>query len=106
MWRPVFSSWSKGIFPAVLGFLTGLNLCPPFLLAFAVATDSGSLSRSLLFFLMFYLGTSLFFLPLPLLSFINRLQIFKTIGRMAAIVVAVYYFYSGIILLGGGLIAP
>jgi sulfite exporter TauE/SafE len=98
-------TWSEWIFPIVLGFLTGLNLCPPFLLAFAAATDIGSLSHSLFFFLMFFLGTSLFFLPLPLLSFFNRLQIFKAVGRMAAIVVAAYYLYSGIILLGGGLIA-
>jgi sulfite exporter TauE/SafE len=101
----ILPSWGKWIFPFVLGFLTGLNLCPPFLLAFAAATDSGSLGHSLLFFLMFYLGTSLFFLPIPLVSFFGRLQLFKTVGRMAAIVVAVYYFYSGIIHLGGGLIA-
>jgi sulfite exporter TauE/SafE len=96
--------WGQWLFPIVLGFLTGLNLCPPFLLAFTAATDSGSLSGSLSFFLMFFLGTSLFFLPLPLVGAFNRLQILKVIGRLAAIVVAAYYFYSGILLLGGGLI--
>ena len=41
-------------FSLVLGLLTGLNLCPPFLLAFAGAAGSGSLGSSVFLLLMFF----------------------------------------------------
>jgi sulfite exporter TauE/SafE len=89
-------------FSLVLGLLTGLNLCPPFLLAFAGAAGSGSLGSSVFFFLCFFLGTSLFFLPLPFIGLVNRHQTLRWVGRLSAAVVGVYYFYAGLIMFGGG----
>ena len=52
---------TKWPFPIPLfgGFVTGLSFCPPFLLAFTGAADAGNLGGSLLFFLAFFLGTSI-----------------------------------------------
>jgi sulfite exporter TauE/SafE len=91
--------------PLLLGLFTGLNLCPPFLLAFAAAVENTTLGDSLLFFLSFFAGTALFFLPAPLLGACKNIALLKNIGRLAAAVMSVYYFYSGILLVWGGMIA-
>ncbi len=89
--------------PALFGLLTGLNLCPPFLLAFANAALNGTLLGSLAFFLAFFLGTSLYLLPLPLVGLFRSkpgttILALQTIGRMAAVMMSVYYIYSAILL--------
>jgi len=91
------------LMPLALGFLTGLNLCPPFLLAFTGAAWTGSLGQSVLYFLTFFLGTSIYFLPMPFLGLLERFKALRTIGRLAGAVVAIYYLYMGIILFGGGI---
>jgi sulfite exporter TauE/SafE len=90
------------LLPVGLGFLTGLNVCPPFLMAFAAAAGTGALWQSLLFFGAFFLGTSLYFLPLPFLGAFRRFQPLRIIGKFAAVIVAVYYLVMGTILLVAG----
>jgi sulfite exporter TauE/SafE len=88
--------------PLGMGFLAGLKVCPPLLLAFAAATNLGSLAGSLLLFLAFFLGTSIYFLPLIFLGSLNRVPDLRFVGRLASAIVAVYYLFSGAILLAGG----
>lgn len=93
-----------GVFiPLALGFLTGLNLCPPFLLAFANASVMSTLPQSLLFFALFFLGTSLYFIPLPFLGALRRHQALQNIGKMASILISLYYLVSGILSIYGGI---
>ncbi len=94
------------LLPLLMGLFTGLNLCPPFLLAFAAAGENPTLGYSLLFFLSFFGGTALFFLPVPLLGGCKNVPQLKTIGRLAAAVMSVYYFYTGMLLLLGGIFTP
>jgi len=89
--------------PVCLGFLTGLNLCPPFILAFVEASNAGGVFQSIFFFFTFFLGTSLYFIPTPLFGALNKHVQLKMIGKAAAVVVAGYYFYTGIILFIGGI---
>jgi hypothetical protein len=84
------------LLPPLLGLLTGLNLCPPFLLVFAEATAAGSLIGSLLFFLLFFAATSLFFIPLPFLGALGRRPAVRTVARLAAGVVGAYYVFLGL----------
>src|SRR4030042_1680787 len=72
-------AWAAG-----LGFLTGLNLCPPFLLAFTEAAKTGVLWRSVLFFAAFFVGTSVYILPLAILGLGRRVEALQYIGRLAA----------------------
>jgi sulfite exporter TauE/SafE len=88
-------------FPAVLGFLTGLNLCPPFLLAFTEAARTAVLWRSILFFAAFFVGTSVYILPLAMLGLGRRVEALRYIGRLAAGVMGVFYLYLGILSLKG-----
>ena len=87
------------LLPAALGLLTGLNLCPPFLLAITEGALKGSLLGSLLFFLSFYLGTTVFFLPLPLLGALHRRPEVRTVGRITSVLLGGYYCVLGVIML-------
>lgn len=90
--------------PLSIGFLTGLNFCPPFLLAFTGAAGTGSLWGSLFFFATFFLGTSIYFIPAPFLGMFGRNPVWRQIGRWAALIVGVYYLYLGLVTMIGGLI--
>lgn len=92
----------KPLIPLALGFLTGINFCPPFLMAFTEASSIVNLGQCILFFFMFFLGTTLFFLPLPLVGGLERFLLLKNIGKLAAILIAVYYLYTGLVMIGGG----
>ena len=86
---------------ASLGFLTGLNLCPPFVVAGIRAAQLGSMAAALLFFAAFFLGTSLWFVPFISLGCIVRNQAVLTVARMAMVLIALYYLSIGIAMLLG-----
>ncbi|MGA9062637.1 MAG: sulfite exporter TauE/SafE family protein [Terracidiphilus sp.] len=79
-----------------LGFLTGINLCPPFLVAGVRAAQLPHLSAALLFFLFFFAGTAVWFIPFLSLGFVRRTPAVVTVARMVAVLLACWYGYSGI----------
>jgi len=85
------------LIPVAAGLLSGIALCPTFLLAMTDAAGKGSLSYSLFFFFMFFIGTSVFFIPIPFVGALRRLTALRIIGKMAAGIVGLYYLYAGII---------
>ncbi len=97
-------AWLRPWLPVLFGLLTGLNLCPPFLMAFTNAALNGTLAGSLLFFLAFFLGTTLYLLPLPLVglfqgsSVTSGVTALRSVGRMAAVLMSLYYVVSAILL--------
>jgi hypothetical protein len=102
---PALKSVRSGgvLFPVLLGFLTGLNLCPPFLAALADSSGAATLSGSLAFFLMFFLGTAVFFLPVPFLGVLSRFPQAAMVGRMTAVLMGAWYFHLGIMKCIGGM---
>jgi sulfite exporter TauE/SafE len=98
-------NFAPALFPLALGFLTGLNLCLPFMAAFAGAVGQASIAASVLFFAAFFAGTAVFFLPIPFVGAFHRVQALRTIGRFAAIFVALYYLYTGGMYILGGMIS-
>ncbi len=82
--------------PLAGGFVTGLNLCPPFLLAITGAVETHQLFGSIVFFIMFFLGTSIYFIPMPFLGFFRRKQVLQVIGKFAAILAGLLYLYKGV----------
>jgi len=99
--RRLSSRW-PALLPLIFGLLTGLNLCPPFLLAITGAAETGSLWGSIWFFLMFFLGTALYFIPIPFLGTLRRMSALQTVGKFAAGLIGLYYFYTGAIMFYGG----
>lgn len=92
-------AWPQAMLPVVIGLFTGLNFCPPFLLAFANATGEPSLFRTMIFFFLFFLGTSIYFIPLPLIGTLQRARMLAIIGKMAVGIVGIYYFFTGLMLI-------
>jgi sulfite exporter TauE/SafE len=95
-----------GLLPFSGGFVTGMNLCPPFLLAVAGSLAGQSIRSAVLFFLLFFAGTAVYFLPLPLLGFFRRKQVLQAIGKFAAIIAGLFYLYKGSLMLVAGLGHP
>ncbi len=81
---------------AVLGLLTGVSLCPPFVAAGLRAAELGSLAAALIFFAIFFLGTSVWFLPFIGLGCIRRNEAITTVARMTMVLIALYYGFLGI----------
>lgn len=86
---------------AVLGFLTGLNFCPPFVVAGIRAAELGTLPEALLFFAFFFAGTSIWFVPIAGLGCVVRNQALITVARMTMGLVALYYLALGLYMLLG-----
>jgi len=80
-----------------LGFLTGLNLCPPFVAAGVRAAATHSLSGALAFFALFFAGTSVWFLPSLAISPLRRFSVVPAVARMTMAALAVYYAYLGVV---------
>ncbi len=86
--------------PAALGFLTGVNLCAPFVVATVRAAELRSLPASLAFFTLFFLGTSVWVLPFLAAGAARRVPEARFVARVAMGLVATYYGYMGITALG------
>jgi sulfite exporter TauE/SafE len=85
--------------PLVGGLVTGLSFCPALLLAFAGAAAEGSLFKSILFFILFFAGTTVYFVPLIFLGLINSKNAIHIIGKAAAGMAGIIFFAKGLILL-------
>jgi sulfite exporter TauE/SafE len=88
--------------PLGMGFLAGLKICPPLLLAFTDATGAATLVGSLLVFLSFFVGTSIYFLPMVLVGALRRFAELKIVAKFAAVIVSLYYLFLGGMLIVGG----
>lgn len=98
-WYQRLLAISPSLLPAAAGLATGLNFCPPFLLAFTGAAEQTSLTMSLLFFFSFFLGTSVLFVLAPFVGVFKKFSVLQIVGKMAAGIMGVYYLYSGSIML-------
>lgn len=82
--------------PLLLGVLTGLSVCPSFLIAVTGAFESsGPLSGALLF-TGFFAGTTVYMLPFAILGLFTRKAWFTSVARVLAVIVAVYFMVIGV----------
>ena len=78
-----------------LGFFAGINICPPFLLAMSFALALGGIVKSIIFFIFFFLATTIFLLPFAFSGFISRFKEVRMAARFTAIIVGIWFMYSG-----------
>jgi len=91
--RAVSPRIRSGWYLALVGFLAGINLCPPFLLAVTTVMDIGGALRGALFFLVFFLATSIYLLPLFFAGLVSRFASVRFAGRFAAVLAGLYFLY-------------
>ena len=82
-------------FPFLFGILTGVNLCPPFLIAIGYIFNLGEISKGVLFFLAFYFATSVFLLPFIFLGYFSRYEKLRWIAQMSTILAGGLFFWMG-----------
>jgi hypothetical protein len=83
-------------FPFVLGGLSGLNICPPLLLAFAYGLQRGmSPAVGVVYFVSFFAATTLYIIPVGIVGYLPRHRIMANMGRIASVVVGAIFFYRG-----------
>lgn len=81
--------------PFWLGLLLGFNICPPFVTAMADVFLHSRIAYGPVFFLVFFLVTTLFLLPLVFLSYLARFENLRCIGRWAALIGGAFYLLAG-----------
>lgn len=87
-------------FPLILGLLTGINLCPPFLLAIFYSFERSTVPIfGMVFFMAFFVSTSLFLLPILLIKYLPRGDYLVKIGQVSALIVGFFFIYKAMTLL-------
>jgi sulfite exporter TauE/SafE len=84
-----------------LGFLTGINFCPPFLAAGIRAAQLNHLAGALVFFAAFFLGTVVWFVPVAALGLVRRSSAIVAVARITALLMALWYAGMGMMILAG-----
>lgn len=77
------------------GFFTGVNLCPPFILALTQAMRSDSLLQSVAFFAVFFLTTSIYLLPFVLSGLAAKFAEMRAAARLACGMGGVWFMIHG-----------
>ncbi|HXZ41907.1 MAG TPA: hypothetical protein VEG68_14280, partial [Terriglobales bacterium] len=78
-----------------------VSLCPPFVVAGVRAAEAPNVAAALLFFVVFFLGTSVWMVPFVGLGWVKRNEAVNTVARMAMVLIALYYMYAGVMTLIG-----
>lgn len=75
----------------LLGFLTGVNICPPFLASLTYVFNLQGAFAAVLYFLMFFLGTSVYIVPAALLGVFTRFAWMQKLARVSGVLVGLYF---------------
>lgn len=89
---------STSLSAVLLGLITGLSFCPPFLSAASRVINQG-VGGGVLYFVSFFIGTSLLLLPFGMFSLLNRFQsALKHMGRYLRLIIGIYFILiSGVL---------
>lgn len=88
----------RGRSPALMGFFMGINLCPPFLISITYVFSQHSPLYGAVYFALFFVSSSIYFLPLVFVGLASRANEFRVMARVSGFLVSgiflVYGFYS------------
>ena len=84
---------------AALGVSTSAVLCPPFITLIMQSLQLDSYFSVITSFIMFFVGTLPYFLPVPFVGLTRKNEVIKVIGKYAAIIVGLTYLYRTIVLI-------
>jgi sulfite exporter TauE/SafE len=82
--------------PLGLGFLTGLNVCPPFLMAAGYVFTLGQALSGLTFFALYFLVTTLWLLPVVWLGAAARIEQVRWLAQLSALAAGVLFLWLGL----------
>lgn len=77
----------------ILGVFAGLSICPPLIAAIAGAFQTHSIYNGIIYFLSFYFGTTIYFLPLFGIKWLpDKKATLQLIARIVMFMMAFYFF--------------
>jgi len=95
---------NKRLVPVFLGIVNSVGFCPALLIILTKGATQGTLVQSYLAFFAFFIGSSVWFLPLPFAGMIRKKEVLKTIGILATGLAGIIFMIKGLTILIGGLI--
>jgi cytochrome c biogenesis protein CcdA len=95
---------NKRLVPLMLGLVNSFGFCPALFLILTKGATQGTLLQSYLAFLAFFIGSSVWFLPLPLAGRIRRKEVLSKIGILATGLAGIIFMIKGLTNLIGGII--
>jgi uncharacterized membrane protein (DUF485 family) len=90
--------------PILLGIVNSLGFCPALFIILTKSSTQGTLIQSYLAFLAFFIGSSVWFLPLPLAGKMRKKEVLQNIGILATGLAGIIFMIKGITNLIGGII--
>lgn len=82
--------------PFWLGFFTGINICPPFLLALSYGFKAGGIISGILFFTAFFIGTTIYTAPFTFAGYLSQNKILRQIGAFSTFLVGIIFLILGL----------
>ena len=80
----------------VMGFLMGINFCPPFLLSIPYVFSLHSTFLGVLYFLIFFVASSIYFLPMIFVGMLAKIKEFQMVARISGFICAsIFIIYGG-----------
>jgi sulfite exporter TauE/SafE len=95
---------NRKLIPIFLGVVNSLGFCPALYIILIKGATQSTMVQSYMAFLAFFIGSSLWFLPLPLAGKIKKKKVLETIGILATGLAGTIFIIKGITSLIGGLI--
>ncbi len=81
--------------PVVFGLLTGLNVCPAFLVGLSYTLGVGNPLDGMIFFFSFFIATLMYLIPLLFLTFLDC-SVLRKIGRIASFLAGCWFLFLGV----------
>lgn len=97
------SARARRLAPLGMGLLMGLNVCPPFLVSVTYVFTLHSALKGMLYFLVFFAATTVYFLPLFFAGWLSRMAEFRWVARLSAVLVGVLFGAYGILVIARGM---
>mgnify|MGYP001313562081 CR=1 FL=1 len=95
--------YNHRLVPVFLGIVNSLGFCPALFIILTKGATQESLIQSYIAFLAFFIGSSIWFLPLPLAGKVRKKEVLKTIGILATGLAGIVFMMKGITNLIGGI---
>lgn len=75
----------------LMGFLMGVNICPPFLLSLNYVVTMHDILQSLIYFTIFFVVSSLYFLPMVFVGMLARMKEIQRMACLSGMITAVLF---------------
>lgn len=83
--------------PLVLGLLTGVNVCPPFIASLTHVFNLRSAISSGIYFVSFFVGTSVYLIPAAFFGIFTKLPWLVKLARFSSVLVGIYFVLKNFI---------